>query len=296
MLPNFIIAGAARSGTTSLYYYLKQHPDISFPSIKEPKYFSCCGKKFPHNGIGDDKVDKKIVKTYKEYVAVYDNVEALKCIGDASSDYLYYHHCSADNILNVLGDIPIIISLRDPVERAVSAYNNLVRDQRENLSFVDALKAEEKRIECNWDWMWLYKRAGLYYEQVKTYKEKFSQVKVIIFDDLISDPTGTLKEIYEFLNVDSSVLVDTKVKYSHSGYASNPIISFLSNINNRYMYFVRETVFDIIPRRYMEAIASCVLKKIDISENQKSVLRDYYLNDIVQLESILGISLSSWKK
>ena len=64
MLPNFIIAGATRSGTTSLYYYLKQHPKIDFPSIKEPRYFSSIELKLPQNGPGDESVDVKLIKSF----------------------------------------------------------------------------------------------------------------------------------------------------------------------------------------------------------------------------------------
>ena len=63
MLPNFLIIGAAKCGTTALYYYLKQHPEISFPKLKEPKFFSSNGETFPHNGVGDVSVDKYAVKS-----------------------------------------------------------------------------------------------------------------------------------------------------------------------------------------------------------------------------------------
>ena len=80
MLPNFIIAGATRSGTTSLYHYLIQHPEISFPKLKEPRYFSSYDLKLPQKGPGDITVDDKLITSFEEYSDLYFqiNLENLK--------------------------------------------------------------------------------------------------------------------------------------------------------------------------------------------------------------------------
>ena len=89
MLPNFLIAGATRSGTTSLYNYLKQHPKISFSEIKEPRYFSSYDLKLPQKGPGDHSVDNKLITNFQDYKTLYDGIDNI-CVGDASSEYLYH--------------------------------------------------------------------------------------------------------------------------------------------------------------------------------------------------------------
>jgi len=295
MLPNFVIAGTARSGTTSIYYYLKQHPEICFPEKKEPKYFSSLGQKFPHCGPGDQNVDRLMVRDFKAYKNLFDCCTGCFRIGEASSDYLYFHHHSAAEMRRMLGDVPIIICLRDPVERAWSAYNNLVRDQRETLSFSLALALEAKRLEDNWDWMWGYRTAGLYADQLATFLNTFSQVKVILFEDLKADANAVVREVFAFLGVDDSVAVDTSTRYSLSGKARNRLIAFLSNRDNPLVFTFRQVALKLFPRSLLEQLASRSLEKEDMDEEIRRELRDYFAEDIDRLEKMLGCSLEVWK-
>jgi hypothetical protein len=294
-LPNFVIAGTARSGTTSLYYYLKQHPDITFPKIKEPKYFSSLGQKFPHNGPGDNTVDKAVVYEFMTYQSLFQGLDKTIRIGDASSDYLYHHHHSAQNIYSVLGDVPIIICLRNPVDRAYSSYNNLLRDQREKLTFQDALNSEEQRIRDNWDWMWAYKAGGLYADQVETFLNIFSRVKVVLFDDLTLNTDAVVRALFEFLDVDPSVIVDTSTRYSHSGKAKNIVYAFLSNRENSLSFMLRTLAMKFIPRSVLERIAHESLIQEPLDSDIRKQLNSYFLSDIEKLEKILRINLDAWK-
>ena len=125
--PNFIIVGVARCGTTSLFHYLEQHPEIGMAKVKEPKYFSSLDLTLPQNGIGDSTVFSKLIKDEASYDNLFEGLEGYKAVGEASSDYFYYHKTVIPRIKKKLGDIKIIVCLRDPVERAFSAYNNLIR-------------------------------------------------------------------------------------------------------------------------------------------------------------------------
>jgi len=294
-LPNFVIAGTARSGTTSLYYYLKQHPDICFPDKKEPKYFSAQGQTFPHHGPGDRNVDRLMVRDFDDYQRLFEGCGDAPRIGEASSDYLYFHRHSAAEMRKVLGDVPIILCLRDPVERAWSAYNNLVRDQRELLSFSQALKAEEQRLAENWDWMWAYKDGGLYADQVATFLDTFSRVKVVLFEDLKADANSVVRQLFTFLDVDASVTVDTGTRYSHSGKAKNRFIAFLSNRGNPVAFMMRQAVLRLVPRAMLEKLASRSLEKAEMEAATRAELRAFFADDIERLESMLGLSLEAWR-
>ena len=294
-LPNFVIAGAARCVTTALYYYLKQHPDIGFPNKKEPKYFSSFGQVFPHQGPGDRTVDQSIVRDAESYKRLFDGLDQFQWIGEASSDYLYHHQFSAKAMYDALGDIPIILCLRNPTDRAYSAYSNLVRDQREKLPFEAALDEEERRLAENWDWMWAYKAGGLYANQVAAFLEIFSQVKVVLFEDLKTDADKVVKDILQFLQVDDAVEVNTKTRYSHSGKAKNKLVEFLSNRDNPLAFGLRKIALYTVPRSYLEKAASKSLKKDDMNEDTPQMLQDFFKEDIDKLEALIGISLDAWR-
>src|SRR5690606_32883708 len=105
-----------------------------------------------------------------------------------------------------------------PVKRAFSAYQHLVRDGRESLSFEEALKAEPDRIRDNWELIYHYRSVSKYYVPVKNFTENFSRVKVILSDQLEKNTEATLRDVFEFLEVDPTYKIDdTKTKYNVSG-------------------------------------------------------------------------------
>jgi hypothetical protein len=142
--------------------------------------------------------------------------------------------------------------LRDPVERAYSAYNNLVRDGRETESFENALQLEAKRMKDNWDMMWAYKDVGLYYKQVKEYMSIFSNVKVMIFEEATANFQDCVRTLFGFLGVDQEVAVNVNTAYSCSGKPKNNTLAKLVSRDNRYCYHIRRFVLQTIPRRYLE--------------------------------------------
>ncbi|HET8886895.1 MAG TPA: sulfotransferase [Salinimicrobium sp.] len=293
--PNFIIVGVARCGTTSLFHYLNQHPQIGFPKKKEPKYFSAIHLKFPQRGVGDETVDEKIVKDFDEYKSLFKGLDNYKMIGEASSDYFFYHKNTIPEIRKTLGDIPIIISIRNPIERSYSAYNNLVRDGRETLSFKVALDKEEERIREGWDWMWAYKKGSLYAEGIEAFKGNFSKVKVILFEELQDNPLNVLHEVEIFLGLQKFNDYNTSVKYSPSGNPKNPLIKLISSRNSKLINVLRTTVMSIFPRKTLETIAKGFFAKGEIDEDVKMNLKNYFKKDIVQTEKLIEKSLDFWK-
>ena len=294
MKPNFLIVGAAKAGTTALYYYLRQHPEISFPNLKETKYFSTGVLNISHNGIGDHSIDKYAIKNWTEYLNLFKNLASYKRIGEASPDYLVYHKQTAPLIKETLGDIPIIISLRNPIKRAFSAYVNLKRDNREPLSFRAGLDAEEDRLNDNWDFMWGYKRGGLYFEQVKTFLNNFTNVKVILQEDLKIDTIGILNELYSFLDVDPGFTPNSSIEYNRSGIPKNLIAKFILNRNNKVSVNIREFLKSVVSRGVLEKVASRSMGKMSISKSEEELLKNYFEDDISKLETLLDRDLSKW--
>ncbi|MDA8641899.1 sulfotransferase [Flavobacteriaceae bacterium] len=292
--PNFLIVGAAKAGTTALYYYLKQHPDIGFPDLKEPKYFSSIKLNLPHKGIGDHSVDKYAVKDWTEYLNLFKSLTKYKRIGEVSPDYLFYHKETAFSIKRILGDIPIIIVLRNPIKRAFSAYMYLKRDSREPLTFKEGLDAEDERLENNWDFIWGYKKGGLYFEQVKTFFNTFSNVKVILQEDLKINTDSVIKELCSFLDVNPDFKLDTSLEHNPSGNPKNVIAKFLLNRNNKIATNFREFLKSVFPRSILENVASRSLEKKSISKSDQALLKNYFQEDITKLEILLNRDLSKW--
>lgn len=295
MNPNFIIVGVARCGTTSLFHYLKQHPEIGMSKVKEPKYFSSLDLELPQNGIGDKTVKSTIINNDEEYEKLFEKTSNFKSVGEASSDYFYYHKTVIPRIKEKLGDIKIIVCLRNPIERAFSAFNNLVRDSREYLSFSDGLEEEQNRINNNWDWMWYYKNGGLYAEGLEHFQKEFTNVKVVFFEDLKSKPQMVLNELFAFLGVKSKILIDVSTRYSHSGRPNSKIISLLTSRRNPIVFMIRRIIIKIIPRKYLEKAALKMFLKDTIPSKDRKQLQSFFKKDILKLQLLVNRDLKSWR-
>lgn len=293
-LPNFLIVGAAKAGTTSLYYYMQQHPEISFPKLKEPKYFSSKFLKFPHNGPGDKSVDKYAVKNWVEYKKLFENLKN-KYVGEASPDYLFYSKFTANEIFNTLGDIPIIIILRDPVKRAFSAFSYLVRDSRETLTFSEALEKEEERLANNWDFIWGYKKGSLYYYQIAEFKKYFSKIKLIIFEEFVKNTKSEVNNLYNFLSLPSISDLNLQV-HNPSGIPTNILTKYILSRESTISTSLREILKRIVPRSILEDIAAKSLTKLELESEIGKKLYKHFENDIILLETMFNLNLNIWKK
>ena len=293
--PGFIIVGAAKAGTTSLYYYLQQHPGIWFPKLKETKYFSSKIKPYPQKGPGDWSIDQAAIIESKDYYKLFSKGPEGSIKGEASPDYLLFASKTAVLIKKELGDIPIIIILRNPIERAFSAYSNLRRDNREYLSFSEALDMEDYRIQENWDFMWHYKSGGNYSVQIKEFEKNFSKVKILLFDDLIANPLEITNEVVAFLGLTDKLHNLESEAYNPSGEPANYIVRFILNRQSKLSTMIRELLKKFIPRRMLEQYARKNLKKQKISAEEFKKLNDYYQEEIRVLETYLNKDLSKWR-
>lgn len=292
-LPNFVIVGAPKSGTTSLFYYLKQHPDIYLPVRKELHYFSYEYLKENTNGPGDKDVLSSLCANRREYESHYIDVRNERMIGDVSPSYLYYSNVS-ERILSELGKIKIVMILRNPVEKAYTQYMHLIRDNRETLSFYDALMEEQKRMLAGWSDIWRYAESSLYAKKVKKYISVFgpANVKIILFDDLVIAPDEVMRSLFEFLNVDSDVHCDTSKAYNRTGTPKFKMVSdFFAKPNP-----VKTTVKKFIPEWVRIHIRLVLLdwntgKKNSMDRKSREYLTKYFGEDIAVLSKILGREL-----
>ncbi len=253
-LPNFILLGAAKSGTSSVWDYLKQHPQIFMSNPKEPNFFVFEGVKLPpFSGPESPEVLLKrlyqnTITDWESYQALFDKVSDEMAIGEASVRYLYFPQ-APENIKKYIPDVKMIVMLRNPVDRLYSHYVMNIRHLLEPLSIEKALDQEEERINNNWGWDWHYTKLGMYSQQIQRYLNIFEpeQLKILFYDDFRENPVGIMKEIYQFLGVDDSFVLDIK-RRKNQGYlpknklvhkflfTSNPLKSFLEKILPRSLY------------------------------------------------------------
>jgi len=218
-MPNFLIIGAAKAGTTSLYEYLKQHPQVWMSPVKETNFFSLEGETVNFRGPGDQNyINKFSITKIEDYLSLFQGAENQIAIGEASPLYLY-HPMTPKRIQHYMPNVKLIVILRNPVERAYSSFLHLVRDGREPLkNFAQALLEEEVRICSNWEHIWHYQQMGFYYIQLNRYFNTFSrqQIRVYLFEDFITKPGCILKDIFQFIGVDDSFVPNISVRHNVS--------------------------------------------------------------------------------
>lgn len=294
--PSFLVVGAAKSGTTSLDGYLKQHPDIFLPGIKESRYFSNVVDKNINPFTNQEHVN--IISSPKKYYDLFKNSTA-KAIGDISPDYLYYYEESIKKIKNELGeDTKIIIILRNPIERAYSNYLHLRRDDLTEKSFQEVINMESTWGSNIW---YGFKNisSGYYYDAVKSYIDNFKNVKVILFEEFIKNPEECISDITKFIEIDEYF------KYKKPGFTNKtgiPKSKFLNNISKGKIplkTIIKPIVFKIFSRNKIQSILQNIrnnnLNKPKLEESIKIQLIKIYSNDIEKLEKLLNKDLSIWK-
>lgn len=205
VFPDFFLIGAARSGSTALYDYLGQHPEIFTSDPKEPHYFAFDGERPDFRGPGDDEtINREVVTEEAAYRALFRNADGARAVGEGSVSYLY-HAAAAVRIRRSVPDARLICILRNPADRAYSAYRYLRSRMYEPVDdFREALAREDARVEAGWHHMWHYRRMGRYVEQLRRYLRVFERERIRIyrFEDFVRDPELVLRDCFEFLGVD----------------------------------------------------------------------------------------------
>jgi len=288
-LPNFIVIGAPKSGTTSLFYYLKQHPDIYLPARKELHYFSYDFIRLNCKGPGDEYVLSALCSNWEEYRSHYVSAKKQHAVGDVSPSYLYYS--VHDEIKRKLGAVKIIVMLRNPIEKAYSQYMHMVRDQLETQSFYDALMAEKERKVAGWRDFWLYAESSLYTEKLKGYIDEFGEdsVKVILFDEFSQSADTVMKEIFSFLEVDPDFVCDTSRSFNKTGESRLRVVA---NFFNR-PSTIKAVLKSFLPENLRITLRLKIMhwntgKKNPVDDDCIAYLKDYFSEDVKSLEALLG--------
>lgn len=233
-LPDFLVIGAAKSGTTSLYDYLNQHPQIFMCPVNETNFFALDGFDLDNHfrGPGDRAtVESHCVQDRTAYEALFAAAGPGQLLGESSPLYLYSAH-AARRIRHILPQVRLVVLLRHPTARAFANYRHYRLAGIEPLAhFEQALAAEATRQAQGWGpWpFWAYRDVGHYARQLQRYYDLFErhQILVCFYEELRHDAVALLQKIYNFLGVDGDYIPDTSVRHN---IGSQPRIQLLHRL------------------------------------------------------------------
>lgn len=296
-LPDFFLIGAAKAGTTALFYYLKQHPAIYACPLLEPNYFALQGQKPAFSGPGDkEAVNQHSITDLESYELLFQDVAIEQVAGEVSPLYLY-HPETAHRISQQVPMAKLIVILRDPVERAYSSFLHLRRDGREPCEFFeDALAEEDRRIAAGWEHLWHYKAMGFYAEQLERYLTHFSrsQMLILLHDDFKRRPVETLQQIFAFLGIDTSFEPDMSRRLNQSGIPKMQLLQQMVSSRGMAKRMLARVLPETIKSRLVTQVQQWNLEKPTMKPAIKKALRSEYQSDVLRLQKMLQIDLSAW--
>jgi hypothetical protein len=297
-MPSFLIIGAAKSGTSAVYNYLLQHPQIFCSAAKEPGFFAFEGRKAAFRGPGDRKYNRGCVTDLGRYQELFTGARGQHAVGEASTVYLYSPE-APERIQHYLPTVKLVGILRNPVERAYSGYSYLVRDRLEPLSsFEEALAAEDARVAANWQHIWHHQRLGFYYAQLKRYFDLFprEQIAVYLYDDFKARPVAVIQEMFRFLGVDPAFSPDVSIRYNVSGRPRSRLLHAALARPNAAKDLLKGLLPAGIRRRIRARLMQRNIQPTDrrMAPETRGYLIELYREDILKLESLIGRELSHW--
>lgn len=289
--PDFFIVGAARAGTTSLFDFLGQHSAVFFPAVKEPHFFAA-------HVQSDPRLYFPPIHDECAYLSLYTAARADQLLGDASPSYLWDPD-SASHIAARNPHAKIIISLRNPIQRAYSHYLLDCSTGLETKPFIDALYEDQAHIPGRWGREHLYLELGLYCKQVERYLACFDRqhIKIILFDDLQTHPDVVGSSVLEFLGPPGAL----RTPYQFP--QRNVSVVLRGLWANRLLYRMQTVLADCPdawrPRlrgRFLWLREHLLVKsaKPRMDREARRFLAEFYKQDLEELERLSGHKVKHW--
>lgn len=305
LLPNFLIVGAQKAGTTALYYALSKHPQVFMSAVKEPAYF--VAEDALRNAVGPGDEASHVVTSLDAYEELFAGSGSADARGESSTSYLYDPD-APQRIKDQLPDVKLIAILRNPVDRAYSNFLHLVRDGREPVhDFRAALAREEQRRAEGWSLSWRYLDKGYYGAQVERYLAQFGpeQFRCYLYEDYNDDPDATIGDIYRFLGVDDTFAQDLSLRLNVGGLPRSKSLQWLArravpppqdpnNTRARRLRWLIDALPDRLRGRLLEAQSSNLSRPPALSPDLRRELLEGYREDADRVEQLTGLDVSRW--
>lgn len=295
---DFFIIGYPKSGTTSLYSYLKSHTDIFLPDPKEPHFFS-----YDYPGL-------RKVTSREEYRSLYENAGDNQLKGDASATVIH-SEVALDRILKYTPSAKFIVLLREPVSAVKSFHNHhLQRGNEDCVNLEDAWSRQAERREkkhippfCRepkaLQYAWTYR----YREHLPIFCQKVPNENrlILVFEDMIQEPRTTYRSVLDFLGLDDDGRTEFGVSNSAKKHRSLTVRKMHKRLVSRNSggYRAAKKImnkFGIHPAHLLSRVNTTAGRKTEISSAFETALQEYFLPDVRAAEKTLGRNISSWSR
>lgn len=300
--PNFLIIGAGKSGTTALYSYLCQHPEVFMSPVKETNFFALEGE-----DVSEDPSDLQQMRHYPWSVTDWEAYKKLfaaagqaTAIGEASPMYLYSKK-AADSIKRRLPNAKLIVILRQPVERLYSRYLHLARENRlPTADFSDAL--DENTI-------WWQRNdlvnEGRYASNLRYYLELFGadQIKVILYEDFKKNTGTVLQELFQFIGVNPEAPIDLDFETNVSGFVKNKSWDKIIGQQSTAKAVLKQMAPGLLSvlknnhyaQKWLNKLRAKNLERPRLDSQLKQLMTErIYKSEILELQQLLHKDLTHW--
>lgn len=298
-LPDFLVIGVPKAGTTALHAGLARHPGLYMSPVKEPKFFLTDGPPPTRGGPGDAQTYREHVWRRAEYEALFAGAPEGTLRGESTPFYLYDRDAQL-RIQRAVPEAKLIAVLRDPVERAHSNWTHLWSAGLEPIGdAVEACAAEQRRIEAGWAHFWHYVQLGKYGEQLEHLFKLFPREHVLVlrYRQLREDPAATLDRISQFLGVRPGV-IDTipreNVTTHVADSASTRLLRQMLRAGARAGRHMPAAVREVTRRPFLSALQRERRPREPLTWEQRERLIPYFAEDITLLEEVTGQDYSDW--
>ena len=303
LLPQFVIAGAPKAGTTALHAALATHPGLYLSPVKEPKYYLTDGRPPPRSGQrgpGDAHSAREWIWRRADYRALFAGAPAGTVRGESTPFYLYDRAAHRRLVADV-PDVKVVVVVRDPVDRAYSNWAHLRADGLEpEADLAAAVRAEHRRVEAGWAPFWHYRGLGSYGAQLRDLYRHVPRDRVFLlrYRQLVDTPTETIDRVCAFLGVATGVahtVAPENVKPFVADSASYRLLSRVTRAGAALGAHAPPQVWRQASRPLLAALHAGRAPRPPLPVEVRRELLGPLLPDIELLEDLTGESFADWK-
>ena len=302
-LPQFVLAGAPKAGTTALHAALATHPGLYLSPVKEPKFYLTDGRPPPRSGQqgpGDAHSAREWVWRRDRYVRLFAGAPAGAVRGESTPFYLYDRAAQRRLVADV-PDVKVVAVVRDPVDRALSNWVHLRADGLEPVAdFGRAVELEEHRIAAGWAPFWHYTGLGRYGEQLRDLLTVLprEQLLVLRFREVVSEPARTLDRVSAFLGVAPGLAHAVPAENVKPFVADTPRYRALARVARAGAQagaLVPPQVWRQVSKPLLAALHAGATKRPSLPVDVRRAVLERVLPDIALLEEVTGESFHDWR-
>ncbi|HEX6257197.1 MAG TPA: sulfotransferase [Euzebyales bacterium] len=290
MLPTFVVIGAPKAGTTALYWYLAEHPQVHMSALKETNFFAYGVDDAGRLRYGDPQLHRFPVRSLDAYERLFADADGATAVGEISPIYLECPQ-AAGRMAGLLPDAQIVCVLRNPVDRAYSDYQMYLRTRGRRLDPERDLTVDAPWAQADSHWV----RVGRYHQHLTRYYAAYrpEQIHVQLFDELRSDTTAAVQAIYRALGVDDTFVPDLDTPHNVGGVPAN--MAFERVLTSKR---IKRMVEPWIPRRLgnlARRVRTANLQRPPaLPDPLRAQLTDHFRADIAGTEALIGRDLQHW--